>query len=152
MPVYETSVVLDCPQQRAYEFLLRPENIAKISPPELGLAFTKAPEILDLGSEFEFKVQAYGHVLTMVHKITELVPLRQITETQVKGFFGQWIHTHSFHTNDQGQVSVADRIEFKPPGGMLGLLVSANKILDQLDEGYHYRHQQMQKLLAENPG
>ena len=75
--------------------------------------------------------------------------LRQITETQVKGFFGQWIHTHSFKTNEQGQVAVSDRIEFKPPGGMLGLLVSANKILDQLDEGYHYRHKQLQKLLVE---
>ena len=53
MPVYETSVIIDCPQERAFEFLLRPQNIALISPPELGLAFTKAPEILDLGSEFE---------------------------------------------------------------------------------------------------
>jgi len=149
MPVYETSVILDCSPERAYEFLLRPENIAKISPPELGLAFIKAPEVLDLGSEFEFKVQAYGHVLTMVHKITELVPRQQITETQVKGFFGQWVHTHSLQSHEQGQVTVADRIEFKPPGGMLGLLVSANKILDQLDEGYHYRHKQLQKLLAE---
>ena len=149
MPVYETSVTLDCPQERVYEFLLRPQNIVRISPPDLGLAITKAPEVLDLGSEFEFKVQAYGHVLTMIHKITELVHPRQITETQVKGFFGSWVHTHSFETNDKGQVAVSDRIDFKPPGGMLGLLVSANKILDQLEEGYHYRHQQLQKLLAE---
>jgi ligand-binding SRPBCC domain-containing protein len=149
MPVYETSVTVDCPQKRVYEFLLRPENIARISPPELGLAFTKAPEVLDLGSEFEFKVQAYGQVLTMVHKITELVHLRQITETQVKGFFGHWVHTHFFEANDTGQVTVRDRIDFKPPGGMLGLLVSASKILDHLDEGYHFRHKQLQKLLAE---
>ena len=149
MPVYETSITLDCPLERAYEFLLRPQNIILISPPEMGLAFTRAPEVLDLGSEFEFKVQAYGQVISMIHKITELVPLRQITETQVKGFFSQWIHTHSFAANDQGQVAVSDRIDFKPPGGMLGLLVSANKILDQLDEGYHYRHKQLQKLLAE---
>ena len=149
MPVYETSVTLDCPIERAYEFLLRPQNIVLISPPELGLAFTRAPEILDLGSEFEFKVQAYGQVISMVHKITELVPLRQITENQVKGFFGQWIHSHLFETNDQGQVVVGDHIDFKPPGGMLGLLVNANKIIDQLDEGYHFRHKQLQKLLEE---
>jgi ligand-binding SRPBCC domain-containing protein len=151
MPVYETSVTLDCPQERAFEFLLRPQNIVKISPPDLGLAMTKAPEVLDLGSQFEFKVQAYGHVLTMVHKITELVHLRQITETQIKGFFGRWVHTHSFAANDRAQVIVSDRIDFNPPGGMLGMLISANKILDQLDDGYHYRHKQLQKLLTE-PG
>ena len=115
----------------------------------MGLTITKAPEVLDLGSQFEFKVQAYGHVLTMIHKITELVRPRQITETQLKGFFGSWVHTHSFATNDKAQVVLVDRIEFKPPGGMLGLLVSTNKILDQLDEGFHYRHKQLQKLLAE---
>lgn len=148
MPVFETSVTLDCPVERAFEFLLRPDNIVRISPPEIGLAFTRAPDILDLGSRFEFKVQAYGQVQTMIHEITELVRPLQITETQVKGVLGKWVHQHRFEVNDQGRAVVIDRIDFLPPPGMLGLLVTANKILDHLDEGYYYRHQQMQKLLS----
>src|SRR5579864_1873223 len=81
MPVYETSIIVDCPQERAFEFLLRPQNIVRISPPDLGLAITQAPEILDLGSQFEFKVQAYGHVLTMIHKIAYFFNDTATTET-----------------------------------------------------------------------
>src|SRR5204863_8092809 len=97
MPVFETSVTLECPTERAFDFLLRPANIALISPPEIGLAFTNAPDILALGSRFEFKVQAYGHVQTMLHEITHLEPGRLLTETQIKGLLGHWIHEHHFY-------------------------------------------------------
>ena len=148
MPVFETSVTLDCPLDRAFEFLLRPANIALIAPPDLGLAFTDAPEILALGSKFEFKVQAYGQVQTMQHEITQFEPGRQLTETQIKGMLGHWIHEHLYEAQGAGRVMVTDRIDFNPPAGMLGLLVTANKILDQLDDGYYYRHRQLQKLLS----
>ncbi len=148
MPVFETSVTLDCPLDRAFEFLLRPANIALIAPPDLGLAFIDAPEVLELGSRIEFKVQTFGQVQTMLHEITQFEEGRQITETQIKGLLGHWIHEHKFEAQGEGQVVVVDRIDFNPPPGMLGLLVTANKILDQLDDGYFYRHRQLQKLLS----
>jgi ligand-binding SRPBCC domain-containing protein len=148
MPVFETSVALNCSPRQAFEFLLRPANVARIAPPDIGLVFTKAPEILDLGSQFEFKVQAYGHIQTLLHEITELVPLEQITEVQIKGLFARWTHEHRFEQQGSDQVIVRDRIDFDPPAGMLGLLVTAGKILDQLDEGYHHRNLQLQKELG----
>jgi ligand-binding SRPBCC domain-containing protein len=149
MPVFETSVTLECPRERAFDFLLRPANVARIAPPELGLSFTSAPEIVELGSRIEFKVQGYGQVQTMVHEITGLVHPQQITETQIRGLFAKWVHEHAFETNDRGQVIVIDRIEFKPPGGLLGLLITSNKILEELEDGFAHRHRQLQKLLAE---
>jgi ligand-binding SRPBCC domain-containing protein len=148
MPVFETSVALDCSRERAFEFLLRPSNVELISPPELGLSFVSAPEVVKLGSRIEFKVQGYGQVQTMVHEITSLVHPQQITETQIRGLFASWIHEHAFETNDRGQVIVIDRIEFQPPAGVLGLLISADKILEQLEDGFAHRHAQLHKLLA----
>jgi ligand-binding SRPBCC domain-containing protein len=148
MPVFDTSITLDCSLNQAFEFLLRPANIALIAPPDLGLAFTDAPEVLSLGTRFEFKMQAFGQVQTVLHEITQFEPDRQITETQIKGTLGHWVHDHLFETNEQGQVVLIDRIDFNPPPGMLGLLVTANKILDQLDDGYYYRHRQLRKLLS----
>jgi ligand-binding SRPBCC domain-containing protein len=149
MPVFETSVTIDCPRERAFDFLLRPSNVVLISPPELGLSFIDPPEIVALGSRIEFKIQGYGQVQTMVHEITALDHPERITETQVEGLFGRWVHEHAFESNDQGQVIVIDRIDFKPPGGILGLLITADKILEQLEDGFAHRHAQLQKLLAE---
>jgi ligand-binding SRPBCC domain-containing protein len=84
----------------------------------------------------------------LLHEITELVPLEQITEVQIKGLFARWTHEHRFEQQGSDQVIVRDRIDFDPPAGMLGLLVTAGKILDQLDEGYHHRNLQLQKELG----
>ena len=148
MPVFETSVALDCSRERAFDFLLRPTNVALISPPELGLSFVGAPEVVELGTRIEFKVQGYGQVQTMVHEITGLVRPQKITETQIRGLFAKWIHEHAFEMNERGQAIVIDRIDFNPPAGLLGLLVTAEKILDQLEEGFAHRHAQLQKLLT----
>jgi ligand-binding SRPBCC domain-containing protein len=149
MPVFETSVTLSCPRQRAFDFLARPANLALISPPELGLNLTSAPEIVELGSRIEFKVQGFGQVQTMAHEITALVPHELITETQIRGLFAKWVHDHVFEIDAPDSVHVIDRIDFQPPNGILGLLITANKILEQLEDGFAHRHEQLRKLLVE---
>jgi len=149
MPVFETSVTLACPRERAFNFLARPANLALIAPPELGLNFTSAPEVVELGSLIEFKIQGFGQVQTMAHEITALVPHELITETQVRGLFASWVHEHAFDTDARGDVIVIDRIDFQPPAGLLRLLITADKILEQLEDGFAHRHEQLQKLLTE---
>jgi ligand-binding SRPBCC domain-containing protein len=149
MPLFETSVTLECPPARAFDFLARPANLARISPPELGLSFTSAPEIVELGSRIEFQIQGFGQVQTMAHEITALVPDELITETQIRGLFAEWVHNHIFEARSPGQVHVIDRIDFQPPKGILGLLITAGKILEQLEDGFAHRHEQLRKLLAE---
>ena len=148
MPIFETKVVVDCPLDKAFDFLLRPANIALITPPTIGLAFTQAPEILALGSRFEFKVQAYGQVQTMLHEITHLEPGALITEQQIKGMLKRWVHEHRFETAGDGQTTIIDRIDFDPPPGLIGLLVTSKKILEGLEDGYYHRQEKLKKLLT----
>lgn len=148
MAVFETHVTVDCPRHQAFEFLLRPANVVTISPPEMGLFFVDPPEVIQVGSQFEFKVQGYGQVQTMMHEITALVPPEQFTERQVRGLFKLWIHEHLFESIDEGRTKITDRIEFQRPGGVLGLLVTEQKIYDQLEDAFDHRHLQLKKLLG----
>lgn len=148
MASFESSLTLDCPQERVFEFLLRPANVAKISPPEIGLHFVSAPEVVELGSRIEFKIQGYGQVQTFLHEIIALVAPTQIIEKQIKGLFGKWIHEHHVRTDEEGKSVVTDLIEFEPPSGLLGFLITKHKILEQLEDGFFHRHEQMKKLLA----
>ena len=147
MAVFQTSVALPCSQQEVFDFLIRPANVARISPPDLGLCFTSAPDVVELGSRLEFKIQGFGQVQTMVHEITDFVAPSKITEKQVRGLMGSWIHDHLLETNAAGEVVVIDRIEFEPPAGLLGLLITKNRILDQLEESFDHRHDVLKKLL-----
>jgi len=147
---FKSSVTVDCPPEEVFDFLLRPDNIVRISPPEMGLNFTKAPEVLELGSILEFSVLAHGQVQRLAHEITHFESPVRFVEKQVEGPFKHWVHEHIFAVDEQGSVTVTDRIEFKPPGGLIGLLVTENKILESLDDGFAHRHEQLQKLLNGN--
>jgi ligand-binding SRPBCC domain-containing protein len=148
MPIFETHVTVECPRAQAFDFLLQPANVAAISPPEMGLHFVEAPEVIDIGSRIEFKVQGFGQVQTMVHEITTLVRPDRFVEQQVRGLFKLWIHEHLFEEIDAGRTKITDRIEFQRPGGVMGLLVTEHRIFEQLEDAFEYRHHQLQKQLG----
>ena len=144
MPVFEASVDLACSPETAFEFLAHPENIRLITPSSVMLVFDAAPQRLSLGARMEFRVQAYGVVRSAVHEVTAWNEPRSFVERQVAGPLGSWEHAHLFQSISNG-VRVTDRIEFSPPGGMLGLLINERKIREALDAGFGHRHHELEK-------
>lgn len=147
MARFETEVELPAAAETLFEFFLRPSNVQKIAPPELGLAFVEAPELVTVGTRLKFKVQSWGQVQSMEHEIITLDAPTLIFERQVKGVFRKWEHRHEFITSG-GKTRVRDVIEFDRPGGVIGLLVTEAKILDQLEEGFEHRHNKLRGLFA----
>jgi len=150
MPVFEARVELACSPEAAFEFLARPANIQRISPPQIMLVFDAAPERLSLGARLEFRVQAYGVVRSAVHEVTEWDEPRRFVERQVAGPMGSWRHEHLFEQSPCG-VIVVDRIEFAPPSGMLGLIVNERRIRDSLEEGFEHQHMMLEKQFGNPP-
>ncbi|RPI89930.1 MAG: hypothetical protein EHM42_02185 [Planctomycetaceae bacterium] len=148
MALFEAKVTLPCTPQQVFDFLLRPTNVAEISPPSLGLCFLDPPEVIAKGTRLKFRIQGFGQIREGEHEIVEVLPHTQITENQVRGLLPRWVHDHLFTTNDDGETIVTDRIDFEPPGGVLGLLVTKNRVLDQLEEAFDHRHVQLLKRLA----
>jgi ligand-binding SRPBCC domain-containing protein len=151
MAVFETSVTLDSPPERVFDLLLLPATHLRLSPPDAGLNFTDFPPVLALGSRFEFRIQSWGTIQQIVHEVIEFDRPRGFTERQVRGPLKSWRHEHRFEPTASGQVVVTDRIEFEPPGGLVGLLVTESKILDKLEDGFFYRHGQLRQLLEATP-
>jgi ligand-binding SRPBCC domain-containing protein len=147
MPRFDTSIHLPATPTRVHEFFLDPANIARISPPEIGLVFVDPPVRISVGSELTFKVQAFGQVQTLTHRVLTVESPGLIVEEMVKGPFKKWHHRHTFVAAGQG-VEVRDEIEFDPPGGVIGVFLTAAKILDQLEDGFLHRHAQLKKLFA----
>ena len=147
MPEFETSVTVACPLEQAFDFFIRPANAVKISPPNMGLQFLAAPEILEQGCQIQFKVQGFGQVRTVTHEITQLVRPTHFVERQVQGVFQSWIHEHLFETTPNGEVIVIDRIAFEAPAGLLGLLLTRDRIQEHLEEGFYQRHEKLRKYL-----
>lgn len=148
MEHFEARLELPCSAEVAFDFLTQPENIKRISPPDMGLYFVEAPKRLSLGAKMHFKVQAFGVAREAIHEITQLDEPASFTETQIKGPLGHWVHEHLFEPIDERSVAVIDRIEFEPPGGVVGLMITGDRILENLEDGFDHRHDQLEKLLG----
>ncbi len=149
MAIFQASVKLNCSAAHAFDFLAKPANIALISPPDMGLCFVSAPEEISLGSTLEFKIQSFGQVQELIHEITHLDRPARFVERQLKGPLKSWVHEHRFEVLADNQVEIFDIIEFLPPGGILGFLVTESRILDSLDEGFDLRYRKLKQLLEQ---
>jgi ligand-binding SRPBCC domain-containing protein len=148
MPVFESTISVSAPREKAWDFLVRPANLKLITPPDVGLHLVEAPEVLEVGSKLLFKVQGWGQVQQFLHEITAIEVHERISEKMVQGLFGRWVHDHVLSTNGNDETVITDRIEFEPPSGLLGFLVTRKKILEYLEEGFDHRGAQLKKLLA----
>jgi len=147
MAVFEDEVWLPCSPDQLFEFLLKPANVARISDPRLGLAFVNAPDVVGEGDVIVFKVQGFGVVQTIEHRIERLDRPALIVETQVKGPMKSWRHEHMLESSKDG-TRMMDRVTFQPPGGVLGFLVRESTILESLEDGFQHRSDELKRLVS----
>jgi ligand-binding SRPBCC domain-containing protein len=65
---------------------------------------------------------------------------------QRSGPFARWIQT-SVCVPDEAGVVLQDTIDFEPPGGLLGLLVTAASIEETLTQSFAWRDRQLRAKL-----
>ena len=71
----------------------------------------------------------------VIYEITDFASPHRFQESQVKGPLGRYVHDHDFAPQDDGTVRVTDRVEFEPPGGLLGFLLTAERLRTSLEQG-----------------
>ena len=147
MPLVEATVSIRCGIEHAFDFLTQAENIPKILPPDLQVQLVRVPERLELGSLLEVQILGYGVPQQVVYKITEFDRPSRFIEAQVKGPLGRYVHEHSFSAQGDGEVLLTDRIDFAPPGGLLGFMLTAERLRSSLERGLTHRHRELKRLL-----
>ena len=148
MPLFESRTPLNATSERVFEYILQPANLQAIAPPASQFVFVNPPKVIQLGSRLTCKVQAYGMVQQLSYEIVELVSPLRFREQMVEGPLKLWRHDYIIEPNQAGGVSLLNRIEFEPPGGLMGFIVTADKILEALEDGFHHRRQALQKIFA----
>ncbi len=148
MAAFETEINIQATVEELFDFLIQPDNIKAISPPEMGLKFLDAPEKFSHECEVSFAVQTMGQIQEFTHRITHFDSPNLFIEELTIGPLPMWVHSHHFAATESGMTLVKDVIEFKPPGGLIGLMMSEARILDSLEEGFFYRHQQLNKRFS----
>lgn len=147
MPHYTTSIELSRPVGDVFAYLSATKNLVKLAPEDLNLELLSAPAVLTLGAVLTWKGRRWGISQQIIQEVAELELDKRITIKQTKGPFAKWVHAHQFAATEAGTL-LHDKIDFEPPGGMLGLMVNANSILKDLEKLFAHRQKKLAEIFA----
>ena len=146
MPLFESRTELNASADDVFEFIIRPANQQAIAPPESQFVFVSPPEIIVLGSRLTCKARAYGMVQQLTYEVIELSRPSQFREKLIDGPLKLWLHDHIIEPHpSEDRVTLINRIEFEPPGGVLGFIVTEDSIMEALEDGFDHRREVLQK-------
>ncbi|MEZ6124436.1 MAG: hypothetical protein R3C49_14860 [Planctomycetaceae bacterium] len=147
MAQFSSRVTLKCSASQLRSFLGRTSNLPDISDPDLELTILKAPETIAAGELIEFRVTTWGIKQRMQHRWTEVSDERIVAE-QIEGPTRSWIHTQNIIDHSDGTCTLEDIVDFEPPGGMMGFVMTAEKISESLQSGMEFRYEALESILV----
>jgi ligand-binding SRPBCC domain-containing protein len=149
MPSFDAVLTVPRPLAEVFEFFLDPANLARVSPPELHMRLVEGPRRLQLGSVIVLQGRRWGVPQRVVSEITAFEPGASFVDEQRQGPFRRWRHAHRFETVPEG-TRIVDRIDYEPPGGLLGLVATPKMLERDLQWVYGYRSEKLRELFGAN--
>jgi ligand-binding SRPBCC domain-containing protein len=118
------------------------------TPESMHLELAEPPAAVSAGSSCGWRVKRYGIAQRIVTTIEAIEPPTRWAERQTEGPFPLW-RQETRLTVDGGETIVRDAIDFEPPRGMLGFVVTESYILADLQAAFAFRDETWRRLLQE---
>ncbi len=145
MAHYTASLEIARPVSELFSFFTSPKNLLRLASPEMNLILLAGPEILEKGSRLSWQGKRWGVSQKIVQEVTVLIVDQKIVIEQKQGPFRHWIHGHAFESTDAG-TKIAESIDFSPPGGMLGFILTADKIRADIEKMNQFREKKLREI------
>lgn len=135
----------------AWAFFSSPNNLAKITPPEMDFKtitrFNEGAEIYT-GMLIDYKVKPlFGISMFWRTEIQEVQKPYKFIDTQLKGPYRLWEHTHIFTEKENG-VLMQDVVKYQLPFGPLGVLTHSLLVRKKLQTLFAFRKVAIERIFA----
>ncbi len=148
MSDFQASVVIPRSREETFKYLRNPGNLLNLFPDIARQLEVKLPEMVEQGSILEINFKVMGRPIQIVQEITDLRPGERIVATQLKGPLKKWIHEQRFADTADGGTLLTNTIDFDPPGGLLGFIVTRKQVLSHLEDWVGRGHELLRKTLT----
>ncbi|HOD14654.1 MAG TPA: TIGR01777 family oxidoreductase [Spirochaetota bacterium] len=139
--------VFPVPAERLFAWHMRPGALQRLAPPwEWVEVLEEAPPGEGSRAVFRIKAGPFRIKWTAVH--SGIVPGREFIDTQLRGPFSFWRHTHRFITEDASSCSLVDEILYRQRGGPAGRMLLGGFTRKKLARMFEYRHRIIREDLA----
>ena len=103
------------PVKEVFAFFERPENLAKITPPNLDFRIlTPSPVSMRAGAQIDYTIRILGCPLRWTTIITRYEPPYLFADEQARGPYRYWRHTHRFE-EQRGGTLMSDEVVYALP-------------------------------------
>lgn len=149
MKVYtlEREQFLPTTLQHAWSFFSSPGNLATITPPDMSFQVkSKVPDDIYEGLLIEYTIKPLlGIGVNWVTRIGTVKQPNKFVDTQLKGPYALWEHTHTFVEKDGG-VLMFDSVRYGIPLGILGRLANWLVVRRKLEHIFDFRFKKLEEI------
>lgn len=134
---------------QVFPFFADAGNLEAITPAFLQFKIlTPRPIEMRSGTLIDYRIKLLGIPLNWRSRIEEWEPSRRFVDTQVRGPYRLWHHTHEFLETAEGTL-MTDRVKYQMPLGPLGTITHALWTKRTLETIFDHRFRRIQELLPD---
>ena len=135
---------------KAWDFFSSPENLAKITPPDMDFQVISSPsEKVYAGQVIEYNVKVLpGLSMYWMTEITHVQELKYFVDEQRYGPYSLWHHQHHFK-EVIGGVLMTDIVHYKIPFWFLGDIANTLFVRKQLKKIFNFRTGKVNELFKD---
>jgi ligand-binding SRPBCC domain-containing protein len=136
----ERSQRVEVPIDLAFAFYGDSDNLEPLTPPWLHFEVTTPrPLILKAGALLDYKLKLHGVPVRWTTLIETWEPPLRFVDSQAKGPYSLWEHTHRFERDGDGATIIHDHVRYAIPLGPLGAIAHRLFVRRDLERIFDYR-------------
>ena len=136
------------PIEEAFAFFADAKNLETITPHWLNFAIrSPEPIVMRSGATIEYRLRWRRFPLLWVTQINEWEPPHHFGDTQIRGPYVLWHHTHEFEPH-ASRTRMRDRVRYVLPLGVLGTLMHRLLVRRDLEAVFDYRARRVNEIFG----
>lgn len=144
--------VLDHPVEDVFPFFADAHNLEEITPAILGFeVLTPQPIEMRSGLILDYRLRVRGVPIRWRTEILDWNPPRRFVDTQVRGPYRIWHHTHTFEPiNGSSRTLCTDIVRYRPRGWLLAPLVNELFVQRDVEKIFMHRFTKLEEKFPPN--
>lgn len=129
-----------------FQFFQKAENLELLTPPWLKFKIvTPLPITMQQGALIDYQIKLSMVSMTWRTEISRWNPPKSFTDTQLRGPYRVWVHTHRFQQQNGGTLMI-DEIAYLPPGGVFAGVINRFFVRKKVEQIFTYRAQKIGEI------